>query len=67
MRDEDCSLCLRTHQNFGKGTYTMKKYLALILALLMVTALFAGCTKGGETTGTPAPAANNGIPTSTSA
>ena len=38
----------------------MKKALALVLALLMVMALFAGCTKGGGTETTNTPAASSG-------
>ena len=45
----------------------MKKYLAIILAILMVLGLFAGCSSSEEKTPDPAPAATNAAPAATDA
>ena len=45
----------------------MKKYLAIILAILMVLGLFAGCSSSEKKTPDPAPAATNAAPAATDA
>ena len=45
----------------------MKKYLAIILSILMVLGLFAGCSSSEKKTPDPAPAATNAAPTATDA
>ena len=43
----------------------MKKYLALLLAVLMLTAMFAGCASKETTTDTPAASTETAEPTKT--
>ena len=43
----------------------MKKYLALLLAVLMLTAMFAGCASKETTTDTPAASAETAEPAKT--
>ena len=45
----------------------MKKYLAIILTILMVLGLFAGCSSSEKKTPDPAPAATNAAPAATDA
>ena len=45
----------------------MKKYLAIILSILMVLGLFAGCSSSEKKTPDPAPAATNAAPAATDA
>ena len=45
----------------------MKKYLAIILAILMVLGLFAGCSSSEKKTPDPAPAATDAAPAATDA
>ena len=45
----------------------MKKVLAVMMSLLMVVALFAGCGNDGTPAATPAPSSNDGTPAATPA